>query len=549
MSLEVAEHIPTAHEHAYLANLNCSVGLGLVLSWAPPGQLGAGHVNLREQHDVVARLAAFGLVVDVGVSALLAAYARVRWLRNNVMVFVRPGRRMELHHTARALLDGAQIKRVARGTCGTTRTLPNASAACARLSASSRRVMSTAIEMHHSRALADPTTCVRQCELCESCAYVSTSARYDDCSWYTRCDLDAIEQRYTEGAGLVYARHRAAIAATFVTIQVASKAASAGRSLSDACKLIPWPSHRPALRYCTSPGRAGTLDWSLNWILKRADSGQKWAIGKLSRTAVASLLRALRPSGARAPCDVACLWPTLSCVLKESRSQQQQDLSLLPRLLAITNQQPGTFLEIGAFNGVEMSNTHMLEKCFGWRGLLIEANPVNFAALNASGRVSTKVHSAVCHANTPGGTVQMTVGGWVKPGALVTSKVVSGSPPKTVAAGRAGGGDHGGKHTGASELKTVAVPCAPLRRLMHDAGLHQIDFLSLDVEGGELDVLSTVSPASFRLVMVEEELMVSTRETIRGVQAMLVASGFVSARIRVPYNSVWERSASGSGST
>ena len=49
---------------------------------------------------------------------------------------------------------------------------------------------------------------------------------------------------------------------------------------------------------------------------------------------------------------------------------------------------------------------------------------------------------------------------------------------------------------------------------MHDAGLHQIDFLSLDVEGGELDVLSTVSPASFRLVMVEEELMVSTRETI-----------------------------------
>ena len=92
MSLDVAEHIPTAQEHAYLANLNCSVGLGLVLSWAPPGQLGAGHVNLREQHDVVARLAAFGLVVDVGVSAPSAGSCCLpvahEWLRASAIVAV-----------------------------------------------------------------------------------------------------------------------------------------------------------------------------------------------------------------------------------------------------------------------------------------------------------------------------------------------------------------------------------------------------------------------------------------------------------------------------
>ena len=34
-----------------------------------------------------------------------------------------------------------------------------------------------------------------------------------------------------------------------------------------------------------------------------------------------------------------------------------------------------------------------------------------------------------------------------------------------------------------TEAQTVAVPCAPLSRLMDTAGLGQADFFSLDVEG------------------------------------------------------------------
>ena len=52
----------------------------------------------------------------------------------------------------------------------------------------------------------------------------------------------------------------------------------------------------------------------------------------------------------------------------------------------------------------------MLERCFGWRGVLVEANPVNFARLNASVRAAVKVHAAVCDAET-GGVVEMTVRG------------------------------------------------------------------------------------------------------------------------------------------
>ena len=54
-----------------------------------------------------------------------------------------------------------------------------------------------------------------------------------------------------------------------------------------------------------------------------------------------------------------------------------------------------TFLEIGAFDGVTESNTIIMERCLGWRGVLVEPNPRAFDALKASGRT----HSTLVHAS------------------------------------------------------------------------------------------------------------------------------------------------------
>ena len=86
----------------------------------------------------------------------------------------------------------------------------------------------------------------------------------------------------------------------------------------------------------------------------------------------------------------------LACVLREHRSPDS--LVILPLLLAAAAAfGPGTFTELGAFDGESGSQTVHLERCFGWRGLLLEANPTNYAQIASKQRDhATVVHSAVC---------------------------------------------------------------------------------------------------------------------------------------------------------
>ena len=52
-----------------------------------------------------------------------------------------------------------------------------------------------------------------------------------------------------------------------------------------------------------------------------------------------------------------------------SRSQMYQDIFVL---LATNFKRNGYFVEFGATNGVDLSNTYLLEKSFGWNGILAE---------------------------------------------------------------------------------------------------------------------------------------------------------------------------------
>ena len=70
------------------------------------------------------------------------------------------------------------------------------------------------------------------------------------------------------------------------------------------------------------------------------------------------------------------------CIARNSRSQFHEDRKLL-RFLELVPPCERTFVELGALDGVWLSNTMLYERCLGWNGLLIEASPVNFEKMKS----------------------------------------------------------------------------------------------------------------------------------------------------------------------
>ena len=174
-----------------------------------------------------------------------------------------------------------------------------------------------------------------------------------------------------------------------------------------------------------------------------------------------------------------------SCAIKNRKSQFGEDLLLLPLLLNLTANRPGTFVEIGAWDGISLSNTFVLERCYNWTGALIEGNPKNFLALKRSARTARKAHWAVCDKKR--GTVRITRDG------LAVAGQIGAMSPAYIATHRIGD----------NITDTVNVRCKRFDRILAGLRIPRANFLSLDMEGAELEVLSTVDTSIFDVILVE----------------------------------------------
>jgi FkbM family methyltransferase len=168
------------------------------------------------------------------------------------------------------------------------------------------------------------------------------------------------------------------------------------------------------------------------------------------------------------------------------RSESDEDLIIWANFFSDrpTGRGSGTYLEIGALDGLTSSNSRFFESCLGWRGVLIEPDPQSFFKLAAPDNRPTadKLHFVPsCQELT---TMTLASSG------DVYSKVIAteGSAPNR---------NH----------KRVEVHCGPLGVYLHHIGHTHIDFFSLDVEGAELAVLQTAGIArgevSFHVVIAE----------------------------------------------
>jgi FkbM family methyltransferase len=72
---------------------------------------------------------------------------------------------------------------------------------------------------------------------------------------------------------------------------------------------------------------------------------------------------------------------SLDVVIKYSKSENGQDIFAL---LSNNFLRDKIFVEIGAYDGVKFSNSYLLEKKFGWTGVLVECIPRNFNEIKLS---------------------------------------------------------------------------------------------------------------------------------------------------------------------
>ena len=167
-------------------------------------------------------------------------------------------------------------------------------------------------------------------------------------------------------------------------------------------------------------------------------------------------------------------------MLDASRAQLQQDIFAWSARDFRTN---GFFVEFGASDGVHLSNTHLLETQFGWSGILAEP-PRGWHDELSRNRPGAFIERACVWSRTG---EQLT---FVEPDCAELSTIAAFADEDRHRASRRGGA-------------TYRVQTISLDDLLdkHDAPA-EIDYLSLDTEGSEFDILDAHDFSSRRIHVI-----------------------------------------------
>lgn len=185
-----------------------------------------------------------------------------------------------------------------------------------------------------------------------------------------------------------------------------------------------------------------------------------------------------------------------------SRAQIIQDLWVC---FELQEKRAGYFVEFGATDGRKNSNTWLLEKKYQWRGILAEPNSIWHESLSQN-RTAHIEHDCVSS----------------RSGDVVVFITTNDTDPELSAIAAFSDGDHFGSlrdNSARVEKSTIS-----LDDLLDKYGApDDVDYLSMDTEGSELDILSAYSfRRKFKLISVEQN-----QKTEAKIQALLEAQGYV----------------------
>lgn len=190
----------------------------------------------------------------------------------------------------------------------------------------------------------------------------------------------------------------------------------------------------------------------------------------------------------------------------------------------------GTFIDVGAHDGRQFSNTFLLEQC-GWHGLCIEPNPVSFQKLVKNRPDSICVNLACI--DTP---EEKTLELLIPNGYDVLGVLRRAYDPEAIARIL-------GIQPSQITTRSIIVNCAPLDIIIIDyLGTRiPIDLVSIDTEGTELQVLAGFDVARFHptVLVVEANDKQAAKELeiyLKAFQYMLAGRVAVNLFFVLPHN-------------
>jgi hypothetical protein len=177
------------------------------------------------------------------------------------------------------------------------------------------------------------------------------------------------------------------------------------------------------------------------------------------------------------------------------KSQSDEDKTLLTKWFnGICN---GTYIEMGALDGLRFSNSFVFHKQFGWKGLLVELGPKNYQRLvqNRPDELAT-VLAGVCDGET------------TRTLHYVEKNAVGGIWEFSSPSFR----EQWWKGIDLNSKRVKTIECRPLQDIIDQhilvgGGQFFFDFFSLDVEGAELEALQSIdfSRVGFGILFAEAD--------------------------------------------
>jgi FkbM family methyltransferase len=199
----------------------------------------------------------------------------------------------------------------------------------------------------------------------------------------------------------------------------------------------------------------------------------------------------------------------------KSKAQLGQDLWAVA---ATRRKRGGYFVEIGAFDGIRHSNTYLLEKEFGWRGILVEPNPACQEDLrrHRSAVISSK---AIYSKRT-----------------TLDFACIDKEPELSTVVEHALEDRHAEERRRQSHV--IPVSAITLNELLEEhSAPDDVDYLSIYTEGSELEILSAFDFARRRIGLLSVEHNNTQSES--AVERILLEAGYRRVFRRVSRFDAW----------